>query len=226
MIVRTDLCPPGSNGSCALSLLGRNNSFYCNHADGGGAGGGLLFTKLAPHLLRLSDPACGALGPGSFAACLGAGAPTDCVAKARAPLAPTAAGADAASAAGARRRLAAAPGAGADADAAAPPARGTASDLITTLNTVAPSGYGEDLASAAATAHFEKVDNATVTQDPDEPLPTVASASAAPGIPLAVQLRLRDQMGRDVTGSIADASMIMQVRAASGGGFGRGLTGV
>jgi hypothetical protein len=196
MIVRSDLCPPGTNGTCKLSFLGSGNSFFCNHADGGGAGGGVLFTKLAPHLLQSSNPNCAGLGPASFAACLGTGAPEGCMEKGSAGAGP------------ARRRL-----------AEAPPGGGGGG--LITLNRISPSGYGEDLAGVAATAHFEKVDNATVSQDPDEPLPVAAATSAAPGIPLAVQLRLRDQWGRNVTGRIADASMIMQVGALDRSGLSR-----
>jgi hypothetical protein len=184
MIARTDLCPPGAAGpGCRLTLNGRNNSFLCNSAGGGGAGGGLLFTKLSSALVNLGADCGKEVDRAAFRTCLAAaGALPPCVAQLRAPPAKAGAG---------RNLLAAAPN-------------------ETFFNEISDNGYGEDLATAAATTHFRLVDNATL-----DDLPTEYNASAAPGNMMPVGLLLRDQLGRDVTGRISDARMIMQV----GGGL-------
>jgi len=178
MIVRTDLCPPNSP-TCKITLSGRNNSFLCNSADGGGAGGGLLFTKLSSGLVDLGADCGKEVDLKAFRECLAAaGALPPCVAAIRRP------------------------GAG----------RALLQDAVA-FNRIAPSGYGEDLASAATSAHFLMVDNATV-----DALPLVYNASAAPGNMLPINLLLRDHLGNNVTGKISDASMIMQVRLGLGWG--------
>lgn len=211
MIARTDLCPPGAGAACRLSIIGRANSFVCNAAGGGGAGGGLLFTKLAPGLVELTDAGCsGSFARSAFRDCLGAGLRTPpCKDAGGARSLPGSGSGSSPAAAGGRRLLA--------------PDEITASDHsdqvaasdfdLVPLNAVGDGGYGPDVASAAATTHFEAVDGATL-----EALPDAAAASAAPGNPVSVRLRLRDQLGRNVTGRIADASMLMQVTRALGAG--------
>ncbi|KAI8472522.1 MAG: hypothetical protein J3K34DRAFT_519707 [Monoraphidium minutum] len=195
MLARTDMCPPGAPG-CALWLLGKGNAFKSNNA-GDGAGGGLLITKLSDALVKL--PACdGPLDEATFRECLGSAPPR------AAPPARGAARAAAGAGAARRRALRAdslvAGDGGAEVVMTAPPA-----GEMTPLNEVSPVGYGEDLASAATTAHFLMVGNATVDGGP-----VVVNASAAPGGLLPVGLQLRDQLQRDVRGDISDASMIVQ----------------
>lgn len=187
MIARTDMCPPGA-ASCQLWLLGKSNSFQSNTA-GAGAGGGLLITKLTDDLVKL--PACGALtGETAFRECLGSARPRTALRLAAGGAAPAAP---------------AAPAAGGDTMTAG---RALLAGALAPLNDVSSQGYGEDLASAAATAHFLSVGNVTL-----DDAPITYRASSAPGGLVPVSLRLRDRLARDVQGDISDASMIMQVGA-------------
>ncbi|GBF89398.1 hypothetical protein Rsub_01970 [Raphidocelis subcapitata] len=188
MIARTDVCPPGNSSGCLLTFRGAANAFVCNSAEGGGAGGGLLVTAYGPQRVAFSNPACAeaaAAAPGGGAAfrrCLGGGA-----------------AACAGGGGGGAQRLLLEEGGGGAPEAAEVDAA--------PLNAALAPGFGNDLASAAATAHFERLDGL-----PRPDAPTDAEAAAAPGAPLAARLRLRDAAGRNVTGSISDASMIMQAR--------------
>ena len=208
MVARTDLCLSGNNAtaegegngsSCRLSLVGARNTFVCNSADGGGAGGGVLVTQLDGGRVGFSDPSvCGAaeLTPDSFRACLGAGLPSP----------PCGDGGNGGADSSGRRALLQG-GAGESGGAAQDGTGATRrSDLEPApLNAVTPAGYGADVAGAAAAARFEAVDGA-----PLEGLPLEAAASAAPGNPVAVRLVLQDGLGRNVTGVISDASMLVQ----------------